>query len=380
MGNCLTIATAATPNLEWWPLAVNCFRSFLDFKYPEKNPILKKIVGYNRPASWYKVKLILEQSDGWFLWVDSDAKIYNLDYDLESIKVEGKYLYCSADQNGINAGVMLIHINDITRMFFAHVYAMTQFINVRWEEQNAIHKLIDENHLNCRDWIKVMKCSEFNCYSAGQYENDAEYVSDVKPFIYHTPGFSPSDRQKRLLDHKYVDSRNNIQYLFDHKNAVGVEVGVQVAKYSYNTLQHFCSKLTLIDPWIHINGYIDSSNLTNPQKDYEYSLVKKIFQNSPHVEIMKEFSAEAVKSFEDNSLDFAYIDANHCYDSVRQDIELWWPKVKAGGYLCGHDYLNSKEFGTVIEVKSAVDDFISNINFNEGFVTNEEYPSWFIKK
>lgn len=49
-------------------------------------------------------------------------------------------------------------------------------------------------------------------------------------------------------------------------------------------------------------------------------------------------SAEAAKTYADNSLDFVFIDADHEYESVKEDIEAWLPKVKIGGTLAGHDY------------------------------------------
>lgn len=49
-------------------------------------------------------------------------------------------------------------------------------------------------------------------------------------------------------------------------------------------------------------------------------------------------STEAAQSYPDNSLDFVFIDADHTYEAVKQDIEAWWPKVKPGGILAGHDY------------------------------------------
>ena len=48
-------------------------------------------------------------------------------------------------------------------------------------------------------------------------------------------------------------------------------------------------------------------------------------------------SAEAVNRFQDESCDFIYIDGNHEYSIVEEDIRIWYPKVKIGGYLCGDD-------------------------------------------
>jgi GR25 family glycosyltransferase involved in LPS biosynthesis len=49
-------------------------------------------------------------------------------------------------------------------------------------------------------------------------------------------------------------------------------------------------------------------------------------------------SLEAVKQFENKSLDFVFIDASHEYEDVKNDIIAWLPKVKNGGIIAGHDY------------------------------------------
>lgn len=49
-------------------------------------------------------------------------------------------------------------------------------------------------------------------------------------------------------------------------------------------------------------------------------------------------SVEAAKRYEDRSLDFVFLDADHRYESVKADILAWRPKVKPGGYIGGHDF------------------------------------------
>jgi predicted O-methyltransferase YrrM len=49
-------------------------------------------------------------------------------------------------------------------------------------------------------------------------------------------------------------------------------------------------------------------------------------------------SLEASQDYEDNSLEFVFLDAAHDYKSVTEDIKAWYPKVKSGGILSGHDY------------------------------------------
>lgn len=66
-------------------------------------------------------------------------------------------------------------------------------------------------------------------------------------------------------------------------------------------------------------------------------------------------SVEVVNNFGDESLDFVFIDANHDYESVKNDILAWMPKIKNGGILAGHDYFGSG-------VKQAVDEILGEKN------------------
>lgn len=62
-----------------------------------------------------------------------------------------------------------------------------------------------------------------------------------------------------------------------------------------------------------------------------------------------------IHKFADKSLDAVYIDENHIYERVKIDIEHWLPKIKDGGIICGHDYIDRPEhnFGVIRAVNEA---------------------------
>lgn len=79
---------------------------------------------------------------------------------------------------------------------------------------------------------------------------------------------------------------------------------------------------------------------------------------------LKMTSLEAAKKFKDNSLDFVFIDASHEYEDVRDDIIAWYPKVKRGGVLAGHDFYVG-EYNWFPGVKKAVEELIPSFSASE---------------
>jgi len=67
--------------------------------------------------------------------------------------------------------------------------------------------------------------------------------------------------------------------------------------------------------------------------------------------------SQAARCFPDESLDFIYIDADHTYEAVVNDIKVWYPKLKVGGLFGGHDYWKSRYFGRNFGVIQAVNEF-----------------------
>ena len=122
---------------------------------------------------------------------------------------------------------------------------------------------------------------------------------------------------------------------------IGVEVGVAAGWYSTKIMERNPQLLLYgIDPWISYEGYTDYK-LKSTFKTLEEQAHARL-DKYPNYKFVKEFSMDAVQQFEDNGLDFVYIDGNHASPFVDQDINEWYKKVKPGGILAGHDYTKTK--------------------------------------
>lgn len=91
------------------------------------------------------------------------------------------------------------------------------------------------------------------------------------------------------------------------------------------------------------------------QSMYAYSC--KLMQWFPQLCVVRMTTTEASKLFPEEYFDLVFIDADHRYESVKEDIENWTPLVKKGGLLTGHDYGGNKK-----EVKIAVDECFDSID------------------
>ena len=78
------------------------------------------------------------------------------------------------------------------------------------------------------------------------------------------------------------------------------------------------------------------------------------------VNYIKGLSVQSAQIFNDGYFDLIFIDADHRYEHVKQDIESWLPKIRKGGILAGHDYLHPKEGTSSCGVKQAVDEIFGD--------------------
>lgn len=147
-----------------------------------------------------------------------------------------------------------------------------------------------------------------------------------------------------------------------------MEIGVLTGGNALAMLKMFpLSRLYLVDPYQSYEG-IDGERDWEP---YKQKAMKLLEPYSDVVRFIFKQASEAVDEIPGN-LDFVYIDGNHDYEFVKQDIVNYYPKVKQGGLLGGHDYfpVGSLAPGVI----KAVDEFGVPVNHK----TQEDW--WFVKE
>ena len=137
-------------------------------------------------------------------------------------------------------------------------------------------------------------------------------------------------------------------------------------------------KFDCIDTWegseehLNSNSYWFQPELVN-DKNWLY---RTFLQNTKSVNNIinpiRTTSLEASQYYKDRSIDFVFIDAAHDYENVKADINAWYPKVKKGGIIGGHDYPG---FEGVVQ---AVNEFFMIEKNNASLSLKDNY--WWHKK
>lgn len=170
----------------------------------------------------------------------------------------------------------------------------------------------------------------------------------------------------------WFDYQNSFKFLVDSvpDNGIFVECGAWLGKsssflcdYAKNRIQVF-----IVDTWKGSQNELNTHHKLATQTDI-YKLFLQNMGDRKFTSIRKN-SIEASKQFEDQSCDVVYIDMEHTYEAVLEDIEHWLPKVKSQGYIAGHDYVNYT--GGVIK---AVDE-----KFTKDKIQIMDHGTWIFKK
>jgi hypothetical protein len=151
---------------------------------------------------------------------------------------------------------------------------------------------------------------------------------------------------------------------------VGLEIGCDEGETSEYLLM-LLPKLTLhaVDPYVE---YLDwNGNYLTYRQELYNNVIERFRPYDRRFIMHRKTSDEAVNDFSDEQFDFIFIDGLHTYEQVLLDCKNYYPKLKKGGILFGHDY-------HVIEgVRKAVDEYASEL---QKVVSHTESDVWYWTK
>lgn len=176
-----------------------------------------------------------------------------------------------------------------------------------------------------------------------------------------------------------LTNRDTLLRSLPHGGTV-VEVGVWRGDFAATILrENNPRELWLVDCWQAQPGTVYEQVDWAAREDHEANLEHVLWRFSldPRVCVMPMFSAVAARSTGMPCVDIVYLDADHTRAGIDADLVVWWPKVKPGGWLTGHDYLDT----AWSQVRSAVDAFAADRGL-QVLVTRERNAaaSWAIQK
>jgi predicted O-methyltransferase YrrM len=164
---------------------------------------------------------------------------------------------------------------------------------------------------------------------------------------------------------------------------VAVEIGTFRGDFAHAFLLRWSGlMLYCIDPWESVEGYEHQAKILvniggSSDRENDYVATMRKLDNWKHRSTLVRASSEdAVVSFQDNSVDFVYIDGDHRYEMVKKDLALWWPKIRQGGVIAGHDIVcnNEHKGGWGPGIQRAVHEHFQE--YQEVFLVKEHNQPW----
>jgi hypothetical protein len=305
-----------------------------------------------------------------------------------------------------NSGLMMFKNSREMKYYFDDVLSLRKvYPDGQFTEQPYINYYF--NRHNLVDTNAIVPNLNFYYIVDENYNEDINLDGKFCHFIGNT--FNGETKLKKIKNYKSKKMYNHRDDLVKDLNTYvpngkGVEIGVFKGEFSKNILNNWNGTLYMVDVWRELGEeYEDSSNHKEHIDAYQQTMdnIKGFEDRGIMVRATSEIAANM---FQDESLDFIFIDANHAYDFVVEDINLWFPKLKKGGVFSGHDYINMDWYGDLnfapngkdkfiysymndgteiynglFGVNPAVDEFCKEHNYNVN-VTKEWFGTWWFIK
>lgn len=156
------------------------------------------------------------------------------------------------------------------------------------------------------------------------------------------------------------------------------EIGVAEGRRAHGLLLAGFRRVYLVDLWAHVPGARGDLARSDPDHEANYqACLSRVAEFGERAVILRGWSHEMAAQVPDESLDLIFFDATHEYQSLLREMESWYPKVKPGGVMSGHDYL-SPEY----TVRPAADEFAAKLGKTCRVLAAESVPDasfWFEK-
>ena len=373
-------------------------------------------------GGWDKLQIMkdLLPSYDWIFYVDCDCLIMDMNQDLESI-VDDDFDFVMTkirfyEDNPFEGGALASSAFLVRNSVLAIEYldkCLTEECPNTWDYEMRQMRVIFNKYPRFREKLKLVSEHTLNSlwYTdiIPEWDN-LSFIYEHGDFILHFAGRHNDNRaplMKKFLEMS-KDAKNanqpNIFSKFDipqflksfNLNGNGIEIGVLRGAYSKALLEKWNGNLFLVDTWRKMEGYVD---LNSKDDEYHIKCLLETIENTKEFadrsHIMRMTSEMASNVFPDNYFDFIYIDANHAYEYVMQDLEMWWPKLKVGGVFSGDDYIpengdiwmvdnatgKAGEYAGKFGVKKAVNQFAFNLGYFVNHTTSESYwRQWYFVK
>lgn len=390
----------------------------------------EKLYDDDRPLQWNKIKVIQSEINNydWIFWIDADCLIMNPDVKLESLIDDDYFMIIPynkyAPDNELEQGgtalnsAFLIKNCNISKQFLNDVWNHDRYDGQKYNVNKFDHemrqfRILINNDESYKKGIKLIEEKKLNSMWYMNYPNiitthfpgwnNNDNIYEDGDFILHFAGFNIRDRYKLMNEFNakvYPPKYDNINLQIKNKNEIGnllnsldltgygAEIGVLKGDMSRLILDKWRGELFMIDTWVHYDDYNDFNNPSTDEHIFNLNMaIKNTDTYNNRNNIIRMPSEKSVNLFPDSFFDFIYIDANHKYEYVKRDIEMWYPKLKIGGvFMCddyiptydrhvwmtfsdGRDSIYAGEFG----VTEAVDEFISEKNIKLYITTHELY-------
>jgi glycosyltransferase involved in cell wall biosynthesis len=341
-------------------------------------------------ASWGKITLLLRALQEGYdraIWLDADAVIMRPEVNLALICRRGIGLVQHPNPVHWNAGFLVAAKSPLVERLLAEIDSRPDNESP-WMEQLVLNELAKQPEFraaleplsptfNATPGAIVVPHPVVLAAHGLPFE---QRLNLVQSWLREVKQLSPSNRAplsggfRATCREEFADLLNGLG-LTDS----AVEVGVLRGEFSREFLDRWSgSRLYLVDPWGNVPDCVDITNLTD--EEHEQALAETHKNLAPHsgrYVVCRQLSAEAATRFADGSLDFVFIDANHEYAAIRSDLWRWYPKVRPGGILAGHDFLDGLNPDGEYGVNFAVREFEQQTGLKAISTDEGRWASWY---